>query len=93
MCADKECAISNTTPCVFVFRTSNSFSAPSNKSTSSSSNSKTQEKKDQNSIDKDWMIFLTEKKQRTLAEHCLHKKVMIQNTLVEAKKGELEKMT
>jgi len=39
------------------------------------------------------MIFLTEKKQRTLAEHCLHKKVMIQNTLVEAKKGELEKMT
>ena len=47
-----------------------------------------QEKKDQNSIDKDWMIFLTEKKQRSLAEHCLHKKVMIQNTLVEAKKGD-----
>ena len=28
MCADRECSISNTTPCVFVFKRANSSSAP-----------------------------------------------------------------
>ena len=49
---------------------------------SSSSKKEEEENKDTNpSFDKDWMVFVSERKQRNLSEQALWKKVMINNTL------------
>ena len=99
MCADRECSISNTTPCVFVFKRANSSSAPNIGSRyyvglSSNSNvdiffslssTPVAPKADANKMDTDWMMSVSAKKQRNLTEFCLRKQVMIQNTMTEMK--------
>ena len=99
MCADRECSISNTTPCVFVFKRANSSSAQnigsryyvglsSNSHVDiffSLSSTPVEPKADANKMDTDWMMSVSAKKQRNLTEFCLRKQVMIQNTMTEMK--------
>ena len=101
MCADRECSISNTTPCVFVFRRANSSSAQNIgsrwvwtqiinvdiflKRTLFLSSTPVEPKADANKMDTDWMMSVSAKKQRNLTEFCLRKQVMIQNTMTEMK--------
>ena len=122
MCRDRECTISNTTPCVFVFRVG--LSVP--KKTETKTNSWTTKSAETNSwckqtsgvnswnqkdtqinpysqissedkkenlwntdkVDPKELLTLSEKKQKNLSDHCLHKKAVISNTIREIKKRE-----
>ena len=81
MCKNTACAISNTTPCVFV------FNFPGKKATEVNHMSKMFEDTGDENVcsleqdDGEELLFLSLRKQKNLNSLCLHKKALISNII------------